>query len=212
MIIEKRSSLATRCSGCGRLEINQINIFQLSGTKELTYSCECGREKISIKRERSSVMLTPYCLVCDCRHELKMSGVDFWNGSSVEKLVCPRTGLNLGYAGSYQLLQKEVDRQQRELEMLADGLGFDDFDDPEIMLAALDIMHDFAAEGNLTCECGSVEVSIDLLSDKILLTCCRCQGILTIPAGCREDVKRLRKKDNLLLSFQANRTPPGTRS
>ncbi len=45
------------------------------------------------------------------------------------------------------MLQHEIDRQQRELELLTDGLGFDDFADPKVMLTALDILHDFAARG-----------------------------------------------------------------
>ncbi len=212
MILEKKTSLATRCSGCGRLEINQINIFQLSGQKELTYSCQCGRGKIDVVRDRGEVHLTAYCLVCDRRHDLVVSDSRFWNIHNVSNLTCPRTGLNLGYYGGYALLQQEVDRQQKELEMLADGLGFDDFADPEIMLMALDILHDFAAGGDLICECGSSEVSIDLFSDFIQLTCQRCQGFLSLPAGDQEDVGRLRERETLLLTYQSNTSPPRSRN
>lgn len=212
MIIEKSVSLATRCSNCGCLDINQINIFQLSGSSRLKFTCQCSREKIELVKNRHKILATPYCLVCDRRHEIAIPETKFWSTSRVRKLRCPRTGFNLGYFGPYFLLQKEVDKQQRELEMLADGLGFDDFADPEIMLMVLDILHDFAAAGSLKCECGSSEVNIDLFSDYILLSCQRCQGLLSVPACDREDVDSLQEKENLLLSIHKDTSPPRTRT
>ncbi len=212
MIIEKSVSLAARCSSCGSLDINQLNIFQLSGGSTLKFTCQCGRKKIKLTRKDFQVLVNSYCLVCDTRHEIAVPEQKFWSGSRVGKLQCPRTGLNLGYFGPYFLLQKEVDRQQRELELLADGLGFDDFVDPEIMLMTLDILHDFAAAGSLNCECGSSEVNIDLFSDHILLTCQRCQGLLSVPACSKNDLNSLQEKESLLLSFPKDTSPPRTTS
>lgn len=212
MIIEKSVSFATRCSDCGNLDINQVNIFQLSGSSSLKFTCQCGREKIKLARKRHKILATPYCLVCDKRHEISIPESKFWSDSRVRNLRCPRTGLNLGYFGPYFLLQKKVDQQQRELEMLADGLGFDDFVDPEIMLMVLDILHDFAAAGSLSCECGSSEVNIDLFSDYILLSCQRCEGLLSVPASDKKDVKSLQEQDDLLLSIHKDASPPRTRT
>ena len=210
MLIEKKSSLLIRCSSCGRLEINQVNIFQLSGDRKLKYRCQCGVEKISISRESGSIILLPYCLVCDCRHRLEIPEQSFWGREGARDLSCPRSGLQLGCCGSYVKLKHRVDRQQQELELLADGLGFDDFENPEAMLTVLDVLHDFAAAGRIICECGNFDINVELDSERVTLTCGFCGALLSVPAAGEADISWLRNQENLELSSCSTTTPPGT--
>ncbi|MGM0414097.1 MAG: hypothetical protein ACQEQP_02810 [Bacillota bacterium] len=207
MLIDKNIAMAVRCSKCGLLDIHQLNIFHLSGHKIVPLKCECGHQKISLFREKDEINLRPYCLVCGKRHDLKVDHKKFWTKSTVRSLNCPRTGLNLGYYGPYYILQSKIDRQQKELELLAAGLGFDDFQDPEIMLSALDLLHDLAAEGNLNCECGSKDIGIDLSEDEIHLDCLRCPGSLNITAVNLADLKFLENSKELVLKYEDNRSP-----
>ncbi len=207
MIIEKTASLALRCSDCGKLETHKLNIFHLSGDNKLYLDCECGHNKIEVRRSGGDFIVSPYCLACGRYHKISIPEKRVWNVSRVQTLSCPRTRLNLGYYGPFSLLQHEIDRQQRELELLTDGLGFDDFADPKVMLTALDILHDFAARGELNCECGSREVHIELLSEQIVLTCQVCAGGLSIPASSPHDINRLESFDNLLLRYRTNTSP-----
>ncbi len=207
MIIEKIASLALRCSDCGKLETHQLNIFQLSGNIKIYLDCECGHNKIEVQRAAGNFIVRPYCLACGRHHEISIPEERVWNSARVQTLSCPRTRLNLGYYGPYGMLQHEIDRQQRELELLTDGLGFDDFADPKVMLTALDILHDFAARGDLNCECGSREVNIELLSEQIVLSCQVCTGALSIPASSPHDISRLESFDNLLLRYRTNTSP-----
>ncbi len=91
--------------------------------------------------------------------------------------------------------------------MLAAGLGFDDFTDPEIMLSALDILHDFAAEGSLNCECGSKDIGIDLSKDVIHLNCFQCPGQLDISAVNLADLKFLENSTEIVLKYKSNKSP-----
>jgi len=212
MIIEKITSLALRCSDCGKLETHQLNIFQLSGEKKLDLGCECGHNKVEVQRVSQEIIIKPYCLACGRYHQLVLPEEQLWNSGDVQALVCPRTRLNLGYYGPFAQLQQEIDQQQRELELLTDGLGFDDFADPKVMLTALDILHDFAAQGELNCECGSHEVNIELLSEQIVLTCKLCAGVLSIPASSPNDINRLENFDSLLLQYRSNTSPTNPRT
>ncbi|MBF8437419.1 hypothetical protein I0Q91_10030 [Halanaerobiaceae bacterium Z-7014] len=207
MLIDKNIALAIRCSKCGLLDIHQLNIFHLSGQKKVSLRCECGHRKITLFREIDDINFSPYCLVCGKRHDLKLDYKKFWTKNIVRSLNCPRTGLNLGYYGPYYILQSKIDRQQKELELLAAGLGFDDFTDPEIMLSALDILHDFAAEGSLNCECGSKDIGIDLSKDVIHLNCFQCPGQLDISAVNLADLKFLENSTEIVLKYKSNKSP-----
>lgn len=207
MLIDKKTALAYRCSKCGMLEIHQLNIFNLSGGKTVWLRCECGHDKLSVARNARKVIVKPYCVVCGQNHELSFSEKKFWSKTTMQNLSCPRSGLNLGYYGPFSLLHREVEKQRQEIELLTDGLGFENFVDPEIMLAALDLLHEFATRGDLNCECGSSEVAIDLLPDRIEITCLRCQGSMGFSAVNLADIKFLEEKDHILLKYNNSRSP-----
>ncbi len=207
MLIDKNIALAIRCSKCGLLDIHQLNIFHLSGQKKVSLRCECGHQKINLYREKDDINLSPYCLVCGKRHDINLDHKKFWTKNTVKSLNCPRTGLNLGYYGPYYILQSKIDRQQKELELLAAGLGFDDFTDPEIMLSVLDLLHDFAANGSLNCECGSKDIGIDLSEDEIHLNCFQCPGRLNISAVNLADLKFLENLTEIVLKYKSNKSP-----
>ncbi|ACL70552.1 hypothetical protein [Halothermothrix orenii] len=202
MVIEHSSAFAMRCPTCGRLEVNQLNIFQLSGNKTHRIKCQCGRQKVSFKRKgRKFISIKFYCIICDREHVTVIPRDEFFTKNHLNVLVCPNTELNLGYYGSYLLLREELNRQQEELNSIANEMGFDDFNDPEIMLEVLDHLHDIAAEGSLFCECGSHDINIDLFSDKIQLLCNNCNSSLVVPASTREDVDLLKNKDEVIIKM-----------
>lgn len=207
MVLELSTAFAMRCPVCGRLEVDQINIFQLSGNRKHTIYCECGSEKAIISRKGSSYLVMDYyCIICDYKHSIVIPKEKFWTKNHLNILGCLETDLSLGYYGPYKLIKEELESQQRDLASLADELGFDDFIDPELMLEVLDYLHDSAANSNLYCECGSHDINIELFSDKVELTCNNCQASLIIPAAYREDLVRLKMSDEIVLSFSPEST------
>ncbi|MFW5980429.1 MAG: hypothetical protein ACOCRB_00260 [Halanaerobiaceae bacterium] len=199
MVIELSTAFALRCSGCGDIKIDQINVFQLSGNQKHKIYCECSNEKSIIQKKGKYIEITFYCILCDYEHKLIIPEKKFWLKDSYNSLVCPNTDLNLGYYGSYKKIIELIKKQQEDLNSMANELGFDDFANPEILLEVLDYLHDIAARGDLSCECGSYDIYIDLASDEVRLSCGYCNSQMSIPAASRKDLIQLRKSDKLQL-------------
>lgn len=200
MVIELSTAFAMRCPTCGQLETHQLNIFHLSGDKSHDIYCECGSKKASISKKGTKyIQIRYYCIICDHDHSITVPKEVFWTKNHLSPLVCLDTDLNLGYFGSYSLIKKEIDRQQEELDSMANELGFEEFVDPEIMLGTLDYLHDIAALGGLLCECGSHDINIDLYSDRIQLGCNKCNSNLLIPASSKKDLEKLKKLDEVII-------------
>lgn len=207
MVIELTTAFAMRCPGCGRLEVDQVNIFQLSGREEITFQCECGTHKARIRLKGSSyVVLEYYCIICDREHSAVLTRKQFWNQKYLNAIYCLDTDLNLGYYGLYDLINQELERQQEELNSMANDLGFDEFVNPEIMLEVLDYLDDIAASGRLFCECGSHNINIELFSDRLELSCNNCYAYHQIPAASKEDLEAVKKLDEIKVNLSAGRT------
>jgi predicted nucleic acid-binding Zn finger protein len=212
MVLELSTALAMRCPTCGRLDINQLNIFQLSGDIRHEIYCECGSHKMTVSKKRSDyIVVEYYCIICDYEHSVVLPGNKFWSKNHLSSLSCLETNLNLGYFGPYRLIAEKLEKQQEELDSMADELGYDDFSDPELILAILDYLHDIAANGNLFCECGSHDINIDLSSEKVKLICNNCRASYVVPVNSRKELDRLKKLDELVLDFQpgATKNPRG---
>ena len=207
MVLELSTALAMRCPTCGRLNIDQLNIFQLSGDTRHKIFCECGSHKMTVsKKGADHIVVEYYCIICDHEHSAMLSANKFWSKNHLSSLVCLETKLNLGYYGPYMLINEKLEKQQEDLNSMADELGYDDFSDPELILAILDYLHDIAANGGLFCECGSHDISIDLSSEKVKLICNNCQATYVVPVSSRKDLDRLKKLDELVLDLQAGTT------
>jgi Zn finger protein HypA/HybF involved in hydrogenase expression len=207
MVIELSTAFAMRCPTCGRLDIDQLNIFQFSGSGARDIYCECGTRKASIQKKGTSyISIRYYCIICDSEHNCILPKRVFWSRKQLNSLACLDTDLNLGYFGSYRLIKKELDRQQEELNSMANELGFDEFVNPEIMLEVLDYLHDIAADGGLYCECGSHDINIELYSDKLELSCNKCHSIRQILASKQDDLDNLKKTDEVIIKLATGRS------
>ncbi|MFW5981942.1 MAG: hypothetical protein ACOCQO_01895 [Halanaerobiaceae bacterium] len=208
MVLELSIAFAMRCPTCGRLdEVNQLNIFQLSGDQKVAFDCECGARKATITRKGSAyIALDYYCIICDDFHNVVVPQKVFWSKNKLNSLICLDTDLNLAYFGAYNLVNKELKRQQQELNSMANDLGFDEFVDPEIMLSILDYLHDIAALNSLYCECGNHNINIELFSDKVELSCNNCNTIRSIPASKKSDLDNIKKLDEIVLYFSTSRS------
>ena len=194
MIIDYSTTIALNCPACGRLERDELNIFALPLAEIKKLHCSCGSLKLTIKRKKNSqIEIDYFCLHCDTSHKMQISSELFWHSDSIRALSCKETGLNPGFFGPTEKVNREIKAEKRDLDLMAAELGFDDFKSPEIMLQALDILDDIAAAGSLSCECGSQDLNIRLFSDKIQIVCNQCGTHLNIPAARNSDLHTLRQ-------------------
>lgn len=198
MLIKLSTTIALSCPACGRLERDEINIFELPTAKLKKLSCSCGAEKASIMRKKNSrIQINYFCLHCNKAHKINVSAQKFWYSKKLTPLSCRETGLNPGFFGRSALVNEEIKKEKQDLELIAAELGFDDFKNPDIMLQALDFIDDIAEEGALSCECGSDNIKIELFSDKIQIICDNCGARLDIEAVSDRDLKELRQLDEV---------------
>lgn len=207
MLLELSTAFAMRCSECGRMELNIIDIFHLSGKQKVSLQCECGTHKAIISRKGSDyISIRYYCIICDSEHNIVLPRKVFWSKRHLNSIVCFESDLNLGYFGSYKLVNEELERQQEELNSMANDLGFDEFINPEIMLGILDYLHDIAAKSSLYCECGNHNINIELFSDRLEISCNNCFAVKKIPASTREDLDKIKKLDEIILNISTGRS------
>ncbi len=200
MLIKLSTTIALSCPACGRLERDEINIFELPTGKLKQLSCSCGAEKASIRRtEANRLQINYFCLHCNKAHKITVSAQKFWYSKKLTPLPCRETGLNPGFFGRSTLVKEEIKKEKQDLDLIAAELGFDEFKNPDIMLQVLDIIHDIAAEGALSCECGSDNINIELFSDKIQLICNDCGARLNIAAVNKNDLKELRQLNKVCI-------------
>ncbi|TDO95059.1 hypothetical protein DFR79_10158 [Halanaerobium saccharolyticum] len=200
MLINLSTTIALSCPACGCLEKEKINIFELPAGELKQLSCSCGAEKAALKRKNNSqIQIHYFCLHCNKAHKITVSAQKFWRSNGLHPLSCRETGLNPGFFGPPTLVNEEIKKEKQDLELMAAELGFDDFKSPDVMLQSLDLIHDIAADGALSCECGSDEINIDLFSDKIQLICNNCGSHLNIDAVNQNDLKNLRQLNKVQL-------------
>jgi len=202
MLINLSTTIALSCPACGRLEKEKINIFELPVGELKQLSCSCGAEKAALKRkENSQIQINYFCLHCDKAHKITVRFQKFWHSNKMLPLSCRETGLNPGFFGPPVLVNEEIKKEKQDLDLMAAELGFDDFKNPDIMLQSLDFIHDIAADGALSCECGSYNINIELFSDKIQLICNNCGAHLNIAAVNKDDLNNLRQLNKVQLHF-----------
>ncbi len=207
MVLELSTAFAMRCPTCGRLDVDHINIFELSGDQEVIFRCECGTQKAALKKKGSRyISVNYYCIMCEKEHNVVFPGNIFWSKKHLNDLLCLDTDLNLGNFGSYELINEELKRQQEELDSMANELGFDEFANPDIMLEILDFLHDIAATGGLYCECGNHNINIELFSERLELTCNTCNAVKQIPASKRADLDSIKKLDEIVVNLSTNKS------
>ncbi len=200
MILKKETAVALRCLDCGPFYLEKINVFQLSDKRGCQIICPCGQKKAVISRlGKLNLEICYYCPVCEKQHTQILKTSRFWASDSENPLICKSTGLNLGYFGDYHKLKEKEIKEKKEMELLTRELGSDDFSNPEVILEALDYIHDLAAEGSLHCECQALHIDINLSRENIRLECASCGNFVIIPTARRQDLKNLRKLTELKL-------------
>lgn len=208
MVIELSTALAMRCPICGRLDVHQLNVFQLLEDEPHNFYCRCGSNKASITRKGGRyIAVDYYCIICDEEHTIIIPRKLFWSRNRLNSLLCLETDLNLGYYGPYKLIKVELDRQQQELDLMANELGFDDFADPEVMLEMLDYLHDLAAAGGFYCQCGNHDINIELFSDRLELSCNNCGSFMQVPASCSGDYNSLKELGEIVIKLNPANSP-----
>ena len=201
MLIDTTATIAYKCPSCGTFEFFSLSIFMLAHRKENRLGCRCGGSDIAIAREDSnSLRIEIPCNSCGDNHTYNFDMNRVFHGG-ISTFCCPRTGLQQCFAGRDDGVRKGVDSLERELDAIIDMFGYESyFLNTQVMLDALNKVHDIAEKGNLCCECGCRDIGLILLPDRIYLNCKKCPGERIISAASNHDLKHILGARQIILS------------
>ncbi|SJZ48552.1 hypothetical protein [Selenihalanaerobacter shriftii] len=193
MLIDYKATLALRCPICGEIGLHSFTIFDFSGGENLQIECECGFNKMVIGTNNyKQYWLQFACVICEVEHITFYKGNELWS-SDIKEISCLENEIELGYLGLADKVKKTIEEEEKELESVLDEVGFENyFSSPEIMLSALNLLHDIAETGGLSCQCGNDDIDIDMFPGKIELLCNQCDGLTTINAETKADLNFLK--------------------
>lgn len=189
MLIQTACSIAIYCQRCGHIHVQQIPLF--TGKRLPLHCTSCGHEMAEVTvQPHQGLTLQLDCGVCGEKnvqqysfHQLKKI--------SLEKLYCQQDHFELGYLGRRQELEKFLAYNAAAYAELYPGEQ-EIYEHQQMLLEALNRIHDFVAEGELCCDCGSRQITAALQGDDILLECHKCGSYATVPVHSTSDLQRLR--------------------
>lgn len=204
-VLEPVITIGYKCDICGRLNINKVNLFEISKNGVIDLKCECENSHISIARAKKNYVFKASCFDCGCVHTYSFHLNEIL---SLKNVICPYSKENMFYVGAQQSVIKMLEKLESNLNIMAEEMGFkSQFVNQDVMIQVLDKIHEYANKGNILCSCGDPDLSLRLMSNGILLTCERCYDSITINARNIEDLLALVDKGYVqLISGKNQRT------
>lgn len=201
MLINTNSIMTMRCPICGIIKYHDLSRFAISKGNPIHINCSCGAAALIISTKNHALYrLQVPCLICDCKHQMEFTGKFLWSGEII-RLSCSDTGLELGYIGPEPAVKQIIYNQELELDALADDMNSEDyFHNPDIMYEVLSCLHEIAEQGDLYCQCGNLEIEVELFPDCLELHCKNCDSINIIYAETEEDLNVIRQVDTIELA------------
>lgn len=191
MLIDTVCSLALYCQHCGRIHLQDVPLF--SGKKYIALHCDsCGHTMGEITmRPRRGLTLSTACGICGGENVHQLSWRQL-RKLSFEKLYCAHDHFELGYIGRWQDIAEFIDFNAAEYDSLHPGDGDEFLERQQMLLEALNRVHDLADRGELDCSCGSTDIAAAIMGNAIILECQTCASYCVLPARTAEDLQQLR--------------------
>lgn len=201
MLIDTIGSLAMYCQRCGHIHIQDVPLF--NGKGSCLVKCEnCGRTIAELYiRPRRGLKIRVRCGACGEYSSLHFT----WHQLRrlhFQKLYCEHDRFELGYIGRWQDIAEFMDFNAAEYDSLHPGDGADYLAEQQILLEALNRVHDMAAAGELICPCGSNDITARLCGRNIVLECRECARYCVLPARTADDLRRLRPGSAMDFNWQ----------
>lgn len=207
MIVATEFAVAMRCPSCGKLDFHTVSRFAFAGKSNYKINCNCGSPKLIIgTKNRNQFWFQIPCVLCETNHLIYYKSKQLWS-DEVTFFYCNETNVELGFFGPETKVRSVSENYEHNLESLVEELGYDDyFYNPEIMFEVLNCLHDIAEDGFLYCECGSMQIEIDIFPDRIELQCKDCKTISVVYAENEDDldnIKRVKKIELVKSGFKS---------
>ena len=185
------SSVAFYCQRCGKIHIFDIPYF--SGKVENIIQCDnCSHKIASVSLERGKgIVIVTYCGVCKTKNVFEYP-FESLNKKSFEKIFCKEDGFEIGYIGRWESIAEFLDYTRAEYESIySNGENFSD--SQQILLEAVNRVHDLAEMGAINCPCKSHRFRAFVEDESIVLECKNCENYAVISVKNVKDLKKIKK-------------------
>ena len=202
MLVNTELFIAYKCSQCDHVQIFSIYVFLLLNKENSILRCKCDGSYIRlIKINEDKFKLAVYCQKCEDTHMFLLSRKVLLNEEALT-LYCPYSKLELFIIGNnkYKVLEKIDEIEMVKESYISKKINFKDhFVNSKVMAESLGKINSIRKSGKLVCGCGSDDISVFLLKDKLLLRCKNCRARKEIKAKTNKDLMCLLNSDHIFL-------------
>lgn len=118
MLFDTNICAAVKCKHCGRFEIRDISLFNLSKDSMYEEYCQCGNKIFRIKSGDSKTFCVYInCIACDKEHLYIFNSRQVLS-EKMKILGCPSSGLDIAFVGNKQLVREVAIKYQKDLQEL----------------------------------------------------------------------------------------------
>ena len=191
MIFNHLASVAFYCRRCGQIHIFDVPYF--CGREQTTLICpNCAFPVATLAvKSRRGLVAEVDCGACGAVNVIdfplkKLIGLRF------EKIYCREDRFELGYIGRWQAIAEFLDFNAAEFDALNPGDDYNFVGQHQVLIEALNRVHDMAATRLIVCGCGGSDFTASVSERAILLKCADCGSVAKVAAENADDLRQLR--------------------
>lgn len=175
MIINYNRTVAYICPGCGEVAYGNFSLFELSGGRGITVSCDCKKSSLAIiPKNDTTYAIKVKCQVCEKYHEYIVPLSDLLKKTFLD-FLCPELLMGLAFIGDMASVENAIEENNKYIKEILTTCGIEHAGKNGIpILKALDKIQLLSDDGGVRCECGSDLIDLDVLENGIVLECCEC--------------------------------------
>ncbi len=193
MIIDFNRTVAYVCAGCGEVTYGEFSLFELSGGRGISVSCDCGKSALNISSKNAKTYtVSVKCQVCEKNHEYAVNLADLLHKNYID-FLCPELLMGIAFIGNKEKIEHALEENNKYIKEILTTCGIEHAGKNGIViLKALDKIQLLSDDGGVRCECGSDIIDLDVLENGIVLECCKCGATAFFTA---DDIRREKFSD-----------------
>lgn len=213
MIFPTITTIGMICPHCGKLQYKTVSAFSFAHDERNNYICACGTPLLAMRCfKQKKISIEYHCIYCGRPHYKSTDRKSIW-GTEPLTLVCTDKARPIGYFGPRQTVVELCQDTKKDFvdfvsELVTDEEEFDNqSDDFFIVYGVMEILDRMADRGQLSCECGNHDLTVEILPDKIELFCDSCKAVGIIHTGkmsilrILDELGKIRLESNMIQIF-----------
>lgn len=196
LVTDSNVKIAVTCEKCGRISVEQLNLFEINNDNEKRLSCSCSSLNCIIYcNELREISFKVDCLDCTDKHTYtyKLSELIFGT-----EMKCPELGTIIAMVGDRKEISKYIKSAKRDTFKVLYDKNFDlFFNNHNIMKKSLEKLQLLKEDSKVDCYCGNEEIATEIYSGRIVLRCSLCHSDKVIYAEKQEDLKSFYEKSHI---------------